>query len=103
MLIIVIYVVWSGATESIYSLSNAHANDRAGKDDLVTLSSTMLFAWSVSGFIVPGIGTALTAVYGTQSFMYVAIAIAAAVLRLRRLARRRRRPCRRPRPAASRR
>ena len=72
-----IYVVWSGASESIYSLSNAHANDRAGSDDLVTLSSTMLFAWSLSGFIVPAIGTLLTAAYGTQSFMYVAIVIAA--------------------------
>ncbi len=76
--ILVIYVVWSGASESIYSLSSAHANDRAAKDDLVTLSSSMLFAWSVSGFLIPGIGTALTAVYGTQSFIYVAIVIAIA-------------------------
>jgi MFS family permease len=77
IVLIMIYVVWSGASESIYSLSNAHANDRAGKDDLVTLSSTMLFAWSLSGFIVPALGTVLTAAYGTQSFMVVAIAIAA--------------------------
>ena len=76
--ILVIYVVWSGASESIYSLASAHANDRAVKDDLVTLSSSMLFAWSVSGFIIPGLGTALTAVYGTQSFIYVAIIIAIA-------------------------
>jgi MFS family permease len=75
---IAIYVVWSGSSESIYSLSSAHANDRASKEDLVTLSSTMLFAWSLSGFLVPGLGTILTAVYGTQSFMYVAIAIGAA-------------------------
>jgi MFS family permease len=75
---IAIYVVWSGSSESIYSLSSAHANDRASKDDLVTLSSTMLFAWSLSGFLVPGLGTVLTALYGTQSFMYVAIAIGAA-------------------------
>jgi MFS family permease len=78
VILMMVYVVWSGASESIYSLSNAHANDRAGKSDLVTLSSTMLFAWSISGFIVPGFGTLLTAVYGTQSFMYVAIAIAIA-------------------------
>lgn len=75
---VAIYMVWSGASESIYSLSSAHANDRAGKDDLVALSSTMLFAWSVSGFVVPGVGTALTAVYGTQAFMGVAIVIAIA-------------------------
>ncbi|HTV69958.1 MAG TPA: MFS transporter [Rhizobiaceae bacterium] len=75
--IIAIYVIWSGSSESIYSLSSAHANDRASKDELVHLSSSMLFAWSVSGFVVPGLGTLLTAWYGTQSFMYVAIAIAA--------------------------
>ncbi|MBX3579092.1 MAG: MFS transporter [Rhizobiaceae bacterium] len=75
--IIAIYVVWSGASESIYSLSNAHANDRASKDELVHLSSSMLFAWSISGFLVPGLGTLLTAAYGTRSFMYVAIVIAA--------------------------
>ena len=77
LVMIPIYIVWSGASESIYSLSSAHANDRANKDDLVALSSTMLFAWSVSGFFVPGIGTVLTAIYGTQAFMWVAIAIAA--------------------------
>ena len=76
-LMIAIYMVWSGASESIYSLSSAHANDRASKDQLVTLSSTMLFAWSISGFIVPGVGTALTAVFGTAAFMTVAIVIAA--------------------------
>jgi MFS family permease len=76
--ILVIYVVWSGASESIYSLSSAHANDRASKDDLVALSSSMLFCWSISGFLIPGLGTALTAAYGTQSFIYVAIAIAIA-------------------------
>jgi ABC-type anion transport system duplicated permease subunit len=38
----------------------------------------MLFAWSLSGFLVPGIGTMLTALYGTQSFIYVAILIAGA-------------------------
>lgn len=76
-LMVAIYVVWSGASESIYSLSSAHASDRARKDDLVALSSSMLFAWSLSGFIVPGLGTLLTAFYGTQAFMYVATAIAA--------------------------
>ncbi|MCV3207995.1 MFS transporter [Mesorhizobium sp. YC-39] len=75
--LVVIYVVWDGASESIYSLASAHAADRAGKDDMVALSSSLLFAWSLSGFIVPGIVTGLSAVYGTQAFIYVAIAIAA--------------------------
>ena len=77
-ILVVIYIFWDGASETIYSLASAHANDRAGKDDLVALSSSLLFAWSFSGFVVPGIVTALTDVYGTQSFMYVAIAIATA-------------------------
>lgn len=77
LLMIAIYLVWSGASESIYSLSSAHANDRASKEELVRLSGTMLFLWSVSGFLVPGIGTALTAAYGTASFILVAIVIAA--------------------------
>jgi len=76
--ILLIYVVWSGASESIYSLASAHANDRTSKDDLVALSSSLLFCWSLSGFLIPGLGTALTAVYGTQSFIYVAVAIAIA-------------------------
>jgi len=75
---ILIYMVWSGAAESIYSLSSAHASDRASKDDLVALSSTMLFAWSLSGFVVPGLTTALTAAYGTSAFMGVAIVLGAA-------------------------
>jgi MFS family permease len=75
---VLVYMVWSGATESIYSISSAHANDRADKGDLVVLSSTMLFAWSLSGFIIPGLATTLTAFVGTGAFIGVAIAIALA-------------------------
>jgi hypothetical protein len=76
--LIAIYVIWDGASESIYSLSSAHAADRAGKEDMVALSSSLLFAWSLSGFVVPGIVTALSALFGTQSFIHVAITIAVA-------------------------
>ncbi|MCA0011551.1 MFS transporter [Mesorhizobium sp. B292B1B] len=75
-LLLVVYVMWDGASESIYSLASAHAADRAGKDDMVALSSSLLFAWSLSGFIVPGIVTALSAVFGTQAFIYVTVVIA---------------------------
>lgn len=76
--LVVIYVIWDGASESIYSLASAHAADRASKADMVALSSSLLFAWSLSGFLVPGIVTGLSALYGTQTFIYVAIFIAAA-------------------------
>ncbi|UCI08433.1 MFS transporter [Mesorhizobium sp. B1-1-8] len=76
--LVVIYLIWDGASESIYSLSSAHAADRAGRDDLLALSSSMLFAWSLAGFVVPGIVTALSAIYGTQTFIYVGFFIASA-------------------------
>jgi MFS family permease len=77
IVVTLVFMIWSGATESIYSISSAHANDRAGKDELVALSSTMLFAWSLSGFVIPGAATALTAAFGTEAFMFIAIGIAA--------------------------
>lgn len=67
------YILWDGATESVYSIGNAHAGDRARKDELVELSATMLFAWSVSGFLVPGAATVVTAWYGTQAYFPMAI------------------------------
>lgn len=73
---VLIFLIWSGATESIYAIANAHANDRARKDDLVALSSTMLATWSFSGFLFPALATTLTAFFGTQAFMYIAVAIA---------------------------
>ncbi|RUW80128.1 MFS transporter, partial [Mesorhizobium sp. M2A.F.Ca.ET.067.02.1.1] len=76
--LVVIYLIWDGASESIYALSSAHAADRAAKDELLALSSSMLFAWSLAGFIVPGIVTALSAVFGTATFIYVGIVIASA-------------------------
>lgn len=77
-LLTVVYLVWDGAAESIYSLASAHANDRASKEDMVALSSSLLFAWAIAGFIVPGIVTGLSMVFGTQTFIYTSIVIAAA-------------------------
>jgi len=78
IIIVLIFSVWSGATESIYSVANAHANDRADRQYYVSLSSTLLVAWSVSGMVLPGIATVLMPVFGPQIFMYVAIAISLA-------------------------
>jgi MFS family permease len=70
------FILWDGATESVYSIGNAHAGDKAKKEEMVELSATMLFAWSVSGFLVPGIATALTTRFGTIAYFPLAIAIA---------------------------
>ena len=75
--LILVFAVWSGATESIYAVANAHANDRAEPRYYVSLSSTLLIAWSASAFVLPALATALTQVVGPRAFMYVAIAAAA--------------------------
>jgi len=74
--IVIIFAVWSGATESIFSIANAHANDRADPEYYVSLSSTLLIAWSVSGLVMPALATALTPIFGAKVFMYLVILIA---------------------------
>ena len=77
LLAALIFAVWSGSTESVYSIANAHANDRARPEDYVPLASTMLVAWSAAAFVIPGIVTAITPVFGPVSFMYVIAGLAA--------------------------
>ena len=76
--LIILLAVWAGATETIYAVANAHANDRAEPQYYVSVSMTMLFAWSVSGFVLPGIASYLTDILGSKAFMYVAMTISAA-------------------------
>jgi MFS family permease len=78
LILIVVFAIWAGATETIYAVANAHANDRADPQYYVALSMTMLFAWSASGFLLPGAASLLTDVIGPKAFMYVAIFIAGA-------------------------
>jgi MFS family permease len=73
---VLLFALWSGATETIFAVANAHANDRADPQYYVSLSSTLLVAWSVSGIVLPGIATALTEHWGPRAFMYMAIAVA---------------------------
>ncbi|MEM7207652.1 MAG: MFS transporter [Pseudomonadota bacterium] len=78
--VVIVFAIWAGATESVFSIGNAHANDRADPQYYVSLSSTLLVAWSVAGLILPLIATALIPVFGAKVFMYIAIAIAIAYL-----------------------
>ena len=80
MWLILVFAVWSGATESIYAVANAHANDRADPQYYVSLSSTLLVAWSAAGIVVPALATVLTQVAGSKAFMVLAIVIAATYL-----------------------
>ncbi len=75
--LILVFAVWSGATETIFAVANAHANDRAEPQYYVAVSSTLLVAWSISGVLFPALATALTQVAGPAAFMYLAMALAA--------------------------
>ena len=76
MWLIVVFALWAGAAETIYSVATAHANDRADPQYYVSLSATLLIVWSVSGFLLPGLATALTPVLGAKAFMFVTVAVA---------------------------
>ena len=76
-----IYALWAGAIETVYSLANAHANDKADVEQYVAVSSAMLFVWSIGATLVPILITALTPVFGPQTFIY-AIMLAALGLAL---------------------
>lgn len=88
-LVAVVFAVWAGATESIYSIANAYANDRAEPEFYVSLSSTLLVAWSLSSLVLPAVTTALMPLFGPATFIYMITLVATlyavfVVFRLRR-------------------
>lgn len=74
--LIVIFAIWAGATETVFSVSNAHANDRSPPEYLVAVSSTMMFAWSISGVLIPAFSSFLSSYLGHRAFMGVAAGLA---------------------------
>lgn len=69
--LIVIFALWNGCNETLYSVSSALANDRADPKQYVMLSSTQMVAWSASAFVLPLIATLLIRFLPLASFMYV--------------------------------
>jgi MFS family permease len=78
IVLMLVFALWAGAVESVYSIANAHANDRTDPADFVPLASTLLVAWSASATAVPLAVTALTPVFGQHTFIYAAMVVAAA-------------------------
>ncbi len=72
---VLIFAVWNGATETIYSVSSALANDRADPKDYVLLSTTQMIAWSISGFVVPLMATVAIQHLPLSVFMWLLGAI----------------------------
>ena len=60
ILLMLVFAVFAGAVETVYSIANAHANDRTAPTDFVPLASTLLMCWSIAATIVPLSITLLT-------------------------------------------
>lgn len=80
VLLIVIFALWNGFNETVYSVSSALANDRADPKDYVMLSSTQMIAWSIAAFIIPTIATIALAFVPIHYFIPIGGAISAAFL-----------------------
>ncbi len=76
LLLMLVFAMFAGAVETVYSIANAHANDRTDPADFVPLASTMLVAWSASATLVPMLVTLLTPVFGQRTFIYATMTVA---------------------------
>jgi len=73
--LVLMFALWSGSIETIYSVSSALANDRADPKHYVFLSSTLMVIWSTGAFIVPMISTVLLQFFPVQMFMWILLII----------------------------
>ncbi len=75
--LIIIFALWSGSIETIYSVSSALANDRADPKHYVFLSSTLMIIWSLGAFIVPLTSTLLLQFLPVKMFMWLLLSLSA--------------------------
>lgn len=80
LLLIVVFALWNGFNETVYSVSSALANDRADPRDYVMLSATQMIAWSLAAFIIPSIVTVVLVFVPIQYFIPIGGAISAIFL-----------------------
>lgn len=76
ILLMLVFAIFAGAVETVYSIANAHANDRTEPADFVPLASTMLIAWSAPATLVPMLVTLLTPAFGERTFIYATMTVA---------------------------
>ncbi|MBV8306785.1 MAG: MFS transporter [Gammaproteobacteria bacterium] len=91
LMLILLFAVFGGCSESLYAVGVAHANDRAEAVDYVALSSTLLFVWSLGGAIGPAVGSLVMELTRPNAFFVYAVVLSLAftLFALWRLRRRR--------------
>ncbi len=75
--LVLMFAIWSGSIETIYSVSSALANDRADPKDYVFLSSTLMIVWSLGAFIIPLGSTILLQFLPVKMFMWILLSLSA--------------------------
>lgn len=80
LLLIMVFALWNGFNETVYSVSSALANDRADPADYVMLSSTQMIAWSIAAFVIPSLATVILAFMPVQFFMPMGMLISSIFL-----------------------
>ena len=75
--LILMFALWAGSIETIYSVSSALANDRADPKHYVFLSSTLMIVWSFGAFIVPLSSTIILQFLPVKMFMWLLLSLSA--------------------------
>ncbi|MCB9948608.1 MAG: MFS transporter [Rhodospirillaceae bacterium] len=75
----VLFCLWGGFSLSIYAVFIAHANDFAGQDERVAVTSTLLLAWAVGSVIGPTAATLTMNTVGPAGLFYYVAAVATAM------------------------
>ena len=73
--LVLVFAIWAGSNDTVYSVSSALANDRADPKHYVVLASTQMVAWSTGGFIAPLLATILVKFFPISIFMWLLLAI----------------------------
>ncbi|QFT95236.1 putative MFS-type transporter YcaD (plasmid) [Roseovarius sp. THAF9] len=64
--LLVLFAIWGGLAESLYTISTAHTNDHTDPADHVMVSSTILIMWASGATIGPAVATAALEFAGTS-------------------------------------
>lgn len=56
--LLILFAIWGGLAESLYTVSTAHTNDHTDPEDHVMVSSTILIVWASGATVGPAVATA---------------------------------------------
>lgn len=79
-LLLVFTFVWGGASMSIYSLSIAHASDRAEPADIPALMSAILLIWALGAMLGPLLGGVVMQLIGGSGLFWFCAGVCVALV-----------------------